>query len=173
MKGSGVIEKELGRKIGNTTKIRIFGENVAMKEVDFIQLLGGKGLVKQVITSNFDLIALSDTGITKASLESLIGHVGVSKKSFLEGVLDISIKTLERKKSSDKLDRRTSSQVIEIAKVVAHAFVVFEEEEKVKRWLAKPNAALNNMKPIDLFGTSTGLGMVNDVLGRIEEGVYS
>jgi putative toxin-antitoxin system antitoxin component (TIGR02293 family) len=144
-----------------------------MKEVDFIQLLGGKGLVKQAITSNFDLIALSDTGITKASLESLIGHVGVSKKSFLEGVLDISIKTLERKKSSDKLDRRTSSQVIEIAKVVAHAFVVFEEEEKVKRWLAKPNGALNNMKPIDLFGTSTGLGMVNDVLGRIEEGVYS
>jgi putative toxin-antitoxin system antitoxin component (TIGR02293 family) len=139
----------------------------------FIQLLGGKELVKQSITSNFDLIALSDQGISKASLESLIGHVGVSKKTFLEAILDISVKTLERKKSTEKLDRRTSSHVIEIAKVVEHAFAVFEEEEKVKRWLGKPNSGLNNMKPLDLFSTSTGLGMVNDTLGRIEEGVYS
>ena len=144
-----------------------------MLDTNFIQLLGGKGLVKQAITSNFDLIALSDQGISKASLESLIGHVGISKKSFIENILDMSVKTLERKKSTEKLDRRTSSHVIEIAKVVEHAFTVFEEEEKVKRWLGKPNSALNNMKPLDLFATSTGLGMVNDTLGRIEEGVYS
>jgi len=150
-----------------------FTENVAMLNIDLIRLLGGKSLVKQSITSNFDLIALSDAGITKASLESLIGHVGISKKSFLESILDISIKTLERKKGTEKLDRRTSSHVIEIAKVVEHAFAVFEEEEKVKTWLSKPNAALNNMKPLDLFSTSTGLGMVNDILGRMEEGVYS
>jgi len=163
--------------------IHIFGENVVMKaaiahslparEIDFIHLLGGQNIVKKVIKSTFDLIALSEYGLTKASLESLIGHLGVSKKSFLEDVLDMSVKTLERKKSTEKLDRRTSSQVIEIAKVVEHAFSVFEDEEKVKRWLTKPNAALNNIKPFDLFGTSTGLGMVDDILGRIEEGVYS
>jgi putative toxin-antitoxin system antitoxin component (TIGR02293 family) len=163
--------------------IPTFGEIVVMKpssphtaalrEIDFIRLLGGKAILKKAIRSNFDLIALSDNGLTKASLESLIGHLGVSKKSFLEDILDLSIKTLERKKSTEKLDRRTSSHVIDIAKVVEHAFGVFEDKEKVKRWLTKPNAALNNMKPFDLFSTSTGIGMVNDILGRIEEGVYS
>jgi putative toxin-antitoxin system antitoxin component (TIGR02293 family) len=63
--------------------------------------------------------------------------------------------------------------VIEIAKVVEHAFVVFESEEKVKNWLNMPNKALNNIKPIDLFYMPTGLNMVSDILGRIEEGVYS
>jgi len=63
--------------------------------------------------------------------------------------------------------------VIEIAKVVEHAFSVFENDEKVKSWLSAPNKALNNIKPIDLFYMPTGLNMVNDVLGRIEEGVYS
>jgi uncharacterized protein (DUF2384 family) len=29
------------------------------------------------------------------------------------------------------------------------------------------------MKPVALFDTMTGLNMVNDILGRIEEGVYS
>ena len=49
----------------------------------------------------------------------------------------------------------------------------FEDEEKVKHWVNKENRALNGMKPVSLFSTLTGLNMVNDVLGRIEEGVYS
>jgi putative toxin-antitoxin system antitoxin component (TIGR02293 family) len=142
-------------------------------ELKFIQLLGGQSVVNKPIRSEFDIISLSNEGITKASLEALIGHLGISKKAFSEDILDTSVKTLERKKSSDKLDKRTSSHIIEIAKLVEHVFAVFETEEKVKRWLNTPNRALNNMKPIDLLYLPTGINMINDVLGRIEEGVYS
>ncbi len=142
-------------------------------EPAFIRLLGGESIITKPIRSEFDLIALSNEGITKASLDTLISHLGISKKAFSENILDASVKTLERKKSTDKLDKRTSSQVIEIAKVVEHAFAVFENAEKVKSWLNAPNRALNNIKPIDLFYIPTGLNMVNDVLGRIEDGVYS
>ncbi len=141
--------------------------------LSFIHLLGGKNIVTQPIRSEFDIISLSNEGITKASLDALISHLGISKKAFSENILDSSVKTLERKKSTDKLDKRISSHVIEIAKVVEHAFVVFEDEEKVKKWLNAPNRALNNIKPIDLFYLPTGLGMVDDILGRIEYGVYS
>lgn len=139
----------------------------------FVYLLGGKSIVTKPIRSEFDLISLSNEGITKASLDALIGHLGISKKAFSENILDASVKTLERKKATDRLDKHTSSHVIEIARVAEHAFAVFESEEKVKRWLNAPNRALNNHKPIDLFYIPTGLKMVNDVLGRIEEGVYS
>jgi len=141
--------------------------------LNFVRLLGGKSIVTKPIHSEFDIISLSNEGITKASLDALIGHLGISKKAFSENVLDASVKTLERKKSTDKLDKHTSSLVIEIAKVVEHAFAVFEREEKVKSWLAAPNRALNNLKPIDLLYLPTGLNMVSEVLGRIEEGVYS
>ena len=161
----------------------MFGKIVAMKlaekkikhipELSFVHLLGGKGILTKPIRSEFDIISLSNEGITKASLDALIGHLGISKKAFSENILDASVKTLERKKSTDKLDKHTSSLVIEIAKVVEHAFAVFENEEKVKNWLNTPNKALNNIKPVDLFYMPTGLNMVNDILGRIEEGVYS
>lgn len=141
--------------------------------LNFINLLGGNGIVTKPIQSDFDLIALSNEGLTKASLDALISHLGISKKSFSENILDASVKTIERKKSTDKLDKRTSSHIIEITKVVEHAFEVFEDEEKVKRWLNLPNRALNNIKPIDLFYLPTGLGMVNDILGRIEHGIFS
>lgn len=125
------------------------------------------------IRSGFDLINLSNLGLKKASLDALIGHLGMSKKAFTENILNISVKTMERKKSDDLLDKRTSSYIIEITKVVEHAFAVFGDEEKVQRWLNTSNKALNQMKPIDLFEIPTGLDMVNRILGRIEEGVYS
>jgi putative toxin-antitoxin system antitoxin component (TIGR02293 family) len=138
-----------------------------------IGLLGGKGLVNRAVYSEFDLILLSNEGITKQSLESLISYLGISKKAFSENILDASVKTLERKKNTDKLSKHTSSLAIEIAKVVEHALDVFEDEEKVKGWLNSPIKALNYSKPIDLFYLPTGLKMVDNVLGRIEYGVYS
>ena len=109
----------------------------------------------------------------RAAHAGMISCGTVTKKNFAEDILNLSVKTLERKKSDDLLDRQTSSHVIEVAKVVEHAFDVFEDEEKVQKWLSTPNRALNQMKPLDLFYMPTGLGMVNNVLGRIEEGVYS
>jgi len=57
--------------------------------------------------------------------------------------------------------------------VLQQAYEVFEDEEKVKRWLNTENRAMNNQRPIQLFDTLAGLNMVSDVLGRIKEGVYS
>jgi uncharacterized protein (DUF2384 family) len=54
-----------------------------------------------------------------------------------------------------------------------HGFEVFEDEEKLKHWVNKENKSLNGARPVLLFSTLTGLNMVNDVLGRIEEGIYS
>ena len=136
-------------------------------------LLGGRELVGSAIHTEFDLISLSNQGLKKASLDALIGYLGLARKQFVEHILDMSVKTLERKKSDDRLDRHTSSLVIEIAKVVQHTFEVFEDDDKVRDWLATPNRALNGMRPLELFPMPTGLAMVSSILGRIEEGVYS
>lgn len=141
--------------------------------LSLVNLLGGESIVNHPLRSEFDLISLSNEGLSKASVDALVGHLGISRKAFSENILDTSVKTLERKKDTDKLDKRTSSHVIEIAKVVEHAFEVFGDEVLVKLWLSTPNRALNGIKPIDLFYIPTGLGMVDDILGRIEHGVYS
>ncbi|OOQ61458.1 type II RES/Xre toxin-antitoxin system antitoxin [Mucilaginibacter pedocola] len=138
-----------------------------------LKLLGGAKLIDAPVTSEFDLIGLSNRGIKKASLDALIGHLGISKKAFAENILNLSVKTFERKNDDDLLDSRTSSHIIEIAKVTEHAFEVFGDEAKAQRWLNTEIRALNYMKPIDLFHILTGLVMVDNILGRIEHGVYS
>ena len=42
-----------------------------------------------------------------------------------------------------------------------------------QRWLATPNTALGGINPESLLGTDRGLKDVEDLLGRIEHGVYS
>jgi putative toxin-antitoxin system antitoxin component (TIGR02293 family) len=136
-------------------------------------LLGGALSLAIPIKNYYDLILLSRAGISKASAESVISFTGMSKKSFVEDILNLSIKTLERKQADDKLDIRTSSLVIEVARVLEHTYQVFDGKEKVQRWLSKPNNALHGETPLSLFSTPTGIGMIEDVLTRIEEGVYS
>jgi putative toxin-antitoxin system antitoxin component (TIGR02293 family) len=135
--------------------------------------LGGSAYFKLDIRTDFDIIKASESGITKASVDELSRNIGVSKKDMAEEILDVSIKTLERKNPSDKLDKKISSHVLEVARVMQHAFDVFEDEEKAKQWLNHANRALNGATPVQLLDTMTGINMVNDVLTRIEEGVYS
>lgn len=138
-----------------------------------IHWLGGKAMLPHPIRSDFDLLFAGSEGIPKSSVDELANHLGISRKSMAEDILDLSVKTLERKAPADKLDKRTSSHALEIAKLLQHAYEVFEDEEKIRRWINKENRALNGMKPLGFFDTLTGLNMVNDILGRIEEGVYS
>lgn len=142
-------------------------------ESGIVYWLGGSGNFDRDIRTDFDIIKAGLTGITKASIDELTHYVGVSKKSMAEDILNISVKTLERKDPKDKLDKRTSSHALEIAKVMQHAFEIFEDEEKVRQWLNRANKALNNLRPVQLLSTLTGINMVNDILTRIEEGVYS
>jgi len=159
------LDKMSHMAIGNKKETKTFW--------DVVSLLGGRDVMGTGIKTEFDLIALGNEGLRRVSLDALIAFLQVPRKLFVETILDMSIKTVERKKSNDRLDRRTSSLIIEIAKVVEHAMEVFEDEDKVRDWLATSNRALNGMRPFDLFHTPTGLMLVNTVLGRIEEGVYS
>jgi hypothetical protein len=78
-------------------------------QLSFSDLLGGQRLLNVSISNYYDLVILSRVGISKASAESLIGFTGMSKENFLEDILNMSIRTFERKRNTDKLDRIASS----------------------------------------------------------------
>jgi len=130
-------------------------------------------IVGHHIQSLLDYIEKSRTGLTRKNIESLAEVLGIPRKQMAEEVLNISVKTIERKSPEEKLDKKISSHAIEIAKLWKHAYGVFQDPEMIRQWLDRPNAALQGRKPLDLLDTLTGISLVDDVLGRMEEGVYS
>jgi putative toxin-antitoxin system antitoxin component (TIGR02293 family) len=168
--------------------VPIFGKNVAMakysktkqtnKQVknmsnDLLFWLSGSVKMNTIIRSPFDDIDLAIEGVSKASIDNLATRLGISRKKMAENILSLSVKSMERKGDSEKLDKKTSSHAIEIARVMQHAYQVFENEDKVKDWMNRENRSVKNRKPIELLETLSGINLVNDILGRIEEGVYS
>jgi putative toxin-antitoxin system antitoxin component (TIGR02293 family) len=162
--------RKIRKKTSNVVKPSLVGKGSAVAKNVF-QLLNIDAASKAI--SSFDYIKLGQNGITKLSIDQLAQHIGMSRKNIAEQIFDISVKTLERKTPDEKLDKKISSHAVELAKLLQHANEIFDDEEKVRQWVNTKNAALNNNAPVSFFDTFTGLGMVNDILIRIEEGVYS
>ncbi|MDP4251928.1 MAG: DUF2384 domain-containing protein [Bacteroidota bacterium] len=162
-----------GRPGLNTVKEGEAVYNLMDHGISLAYWLGLSAVHAKKIVSDFDILKLGAGGLTKNAINNLASFIGISRKHIAENIFDISVKTLERKDNKARLDKKTSSHAVEIARVLQHTYDVFRDEEKVKRWLNRENRALNTAKPVELFDTLSGLNMVNDILGRIEEGVYS
>lgn len=154
--------------------VKIMESVAAEASIDIItwNVLGGKAFMSAKPSSSIDFIIASERGIPKLSVENLAGVLAIPMVD-MAGLLNVSYKTLGRKKKTDMLDELSSSLSIEIANTVAKGLAVFEDRDKFNRWLQKENRALKGKKPFELLHTPTGIKLVNQILGRIEEGVYS
>lgn len=85
----------------------------------------------------------------------------------------ISPRTLSRRQKEGHLNLEESDRLFRIARVFLHAVQVFESSERAARWFKRANPALDGERPIDIFDTDLGAQLVDDLLIRIEYGVYS
>ena len=59
-----------------------------------------------------------------------------------------------------------------VVQVFAHASSIFENEQEAVAWFSMPNAALSGEPPMAWLDTDAGVHHVDDVLTRLEFGVY-
>ena len=88
-------------------------------------------------------------------------------------MLGISKATLHRRKAEGRLDQAESDRVVRFAKLMGKAVEVMESEENARHWLAAPQFGLGGAVPLEYAETEVGAREVEDLLGRIEHGVYS
>lgn len=136
------------------------------------RILGGRAFTPQVPDSAFSFYQLGAQGIPKSSVASLATVLKVPMADMAE-LLNISYKTLGRKTNNELMDGWISSHSIEIAQTIARGLSLFEDEAKLNRWLHKPNKALKGKIPFEMLRYPTGIKLVNQIMGRIEEGIYT
>lgn len=88
-------------------------------------------------------------------------------------MLGISKATLHRRKAQGKLDMAESDRVVRFARLLGKAASVMESLENGRRWLMAPQVGLGGAVPLEYAETEIGAREVEDLLGRIEYGVYS
>jgi putative toxin-antitoxin system antitoxin component (TIGR02293 family) len=88
-------------------------------------------------------------------------------------MLGISKATLHRRKAAGRLDQAESDRVVRFAKLMGKAVEVFESEAGARQWLNSPQFGLGGAVPLQYAETEVGAREVENLLGRIEYGVYA
>jgi putative toxin-antitoxin system antitoxin component (TIGR02293 family) len=87
-------------------------------------------------------------------------------------LLNMSERNLHRLRPDERLSRDASERLLLLTNLLRHALEVFNEDaETVSEWLHTPIRELNGQAPLQLLDITTGFGLVDDVLGRIEHGI--
>jgi len=104
-----------------------------------------------------------------AEIKRLIEEV-VAETSLNTGELNW-LRTFESD-SAGAPKRAKSTLLPAVVDITARAIEVFGTREKALRWLKTPVRTLDDKTPLSLLGSPDGMMRVEDVLGRIEHGVW-
>ena len=119
------------------------------------------------------LVKLLATGLPTAELSALQQCLDLPAEQ-LAPMLGISKATFHRHKAAGKkLDPAVSDRVVRYARLVGRAAQVLGDIDDAKRWLNSPQFGLGGQTPIDYAKSEFGAREVENLLGRIEHGVYS
>lgn len=84
----------------------------------------------------------------------------------------MSDRNLHRLKPDARLSSDASERLLLLTNLLRHGLTVFDNDaETLADWLRSPIRELNSQPPLHLLDTTTGFGLVDDVLGRIEHGI--
>ena len=89
------------------------------------------------------------------------------------GVLGMSRATLHRRKLQGKIDKKESEKLVRYQQLLKKAEGVFGDGARAREWLTHPQTGLGNAVPLEFAKTEIGAREVENLLGRIEYGVYS
>ncbi|MFP5288729.1 MAG: antitoxin Xre/MbcA/ParS toxin-binding domain-containing protein [Thermoanaerobaculia bacterium] len=138
---------------------------------EIVDVLSGEAESREVRNTE-DLKRWIREGLPFTSLEAAMERFGL-KREEVSWALDLPLRTLARRKQERRLSPGESDRLFRVVRIAVQAANVLGGREEASRWLHAPNRALGGQTPLELLDTDLGSRQVEDVLGRIEHGVYS
>ena len=89
-------------------------------------------------------------------------------------LLQIPSSTLVRRKERGRFDSTESERLLRFSRLFAAAVELFEgDADAARHWMQTPKPALNNTTPLEMARTEIGAREVENLIDRLENGVYS
>jgi len=144
-----------------------------VQELEAVQeALGGEQLLGRTIRAETDLQAAIREGFPQKVVEGVMHSAGITL-SELAATLDLSTRSLQRRRGQGRLAQVESDRLYRLARIVALAKHYLGDSQLATQWLKRPNRALGGKVPLELLDTEPGARQVENVLGRIAYGGVS
>jgi putative toxin-antitoxin system antitoxin component (TIGR02293 family) len=134
------------------------------------------GYAKLIGIKASDRLDLSDkiqAGFPFRSFVILTESMEVTNKELAE-LVQISTRTLNRRQKEGKLKADESDRLLRVARIFTQAVDLFEgEREAAQHWLSRENRALKGDTPLEASKTEEGAREVENLIVRLEHGVFT
>ena len=119
------------------------------------------------------LVRQVERGLSFKALESFRARSGLMVP-VISSVIGIPERTLARRRAAGRLAPDESERLLRISIVFEKAVELFEGDvRRAVAWLVNPKKALGNQSPLEYSRTELGAREVEDLIGRLEHGVFS
>jgi putative toxin-antitoxin system antitoxin component (TIGR02293 family) len=136
---------------------------------------GGGGFVVRDSHGSFrdtaKAISQIKSGLPVKVFFALKGQLNISAQE-LAHIVGIAPRTLLRRKQEGRLQKEESERVVRLQRLFEKALDVFEDRAAAQSWFNSPQLALSGKTPLDYADTELGAREVENLLSRIEHGVF-
>lgn len=121
------------------------------------------------VTSIEHIRQVIENGIKRSAFERLKLLTRLSSSDLVDAVR-IPARTLSRRKVFHPDE---SERILRVAAAFQRAIEVFEDLDKARHWFNTPKSFFSDRTPLQFCDTDVGASEVQNLLGRIEHGVFS
>jgi putative toxin-antitoxin system antitoxin component (TIGR02293 family) len=125
------------------------------------------------VESSAELIRQVGRGFSFHAMRELESRSGIALPE-IASVIGLPVRTLARRKASGRLTSDESEKLLRLSSVFELAVGLFEgKQSDALKWLTTPKKVLENKTPLSYSRTELGAREVENLIGRLEHGIYS
>jgi putative toxin-antitoxin system antitoxin component (TIGR02293 family) len=117
-------------------------------------------------------VPVAPPGLDFGEFEALRRQLDLSLDD-LAARLGLSRANIDRRKAAGRLTKDESDKIVRFARLLGHAAHLFGSLDEARRWLKVPQKDLGGAVPLDHARTEAGAREVENLLGRIAQGVQT
>ena len=139
-------------------------------------LLGGDQVLRRPIATALDAHELLLAGLPSRAVLHLVDNLVVlPRDASLQRAVGMSLRTFQRRAAgrTRPLNPEQSGRAWKFAEILAKATTLLGTQEEAEQWLDRPALGLEGRRPLDLLATPAGVELVEQLLERLEYGVYT
>ena len=125
-----------------------------------------------ISTEKNELIRNIKKGLPISAFEKIQKELEVSADT-LAFTVNIASRTLARRKKEGRFQPDESERILRMASLFDRALQVLHNRNRVRLWFKSPQKGLGGKTPLEYADTEPGAREVEDLLGRLEHGVFS
>lgn len=146
--------------------------SMTVKTLPFIIADRGSSLGMKVTTTT-KLIEELERGLPFKALERLAELSGITLTAIVHAI-GIPERTLARRKATGRLAPEESERLLRISTIFERTVDLFEGDiAGAVNWLTTPKKAIEGRLPLNYSRTELGAREVENLIGRLEHGVFS